>query len=337
MRQVAELARVSPATVSRVLNGSARVREEHRGRVLKAVSEIDYRPNRLARNLRLQQAATIGVLVPDIENPHFSETVRIVEDATFRAGYRVLLCNTDETLAKQQAYAQVLADERVVGVIVASADSRGTGLKPLFDLGIAVVAFDRIVSDERADAVSCDNIGATRTATEHLIWLGHERIAYVAGRPDVETGAERLEGYMRAMRAARLTPFAVNGNFRTEIAEREVTALLETAVLPTALVVGNNLMALGALRAIRQAGLSIPGEIAVVAVDDPVWAALIDPPLSVVAQPVTNMAETAIELLLERIERRRSEPVRITLPFDFRIRESCGMRMRTHAGAPRGA
>jgi DNA-binding LacI/PurR family transcriptional regulator len=329
IRHVAELAQVSPATVSRVLNGSLKVREEHRRRVLDAVAKIDYRPNRLARNLRLQKAETIGVIVPDIENPHFSEAVRVFEDAAFSAGYRVLLCNTDETVEKQRAYLQVLADERVLGVIVAPADSRGTGLEPLLDLGIPVVAFDRMVADPRTDVVICDNTDATRRATEHLIWLGHERIAYVSGRPDVETGAERLEGYTAAMRVAGLTPFSVNGAFRPDVAEREVAAIMTIETRPTALVVANNQMAIGALRAIKHAGLQIPGEVAIVAVDDPLWAELVDPPLTVLAQPVRKMATLAIELLLERIEGRRSDPARIVLPLELRIRASCGMRAPT--------
>lgn len=326
IRDVAELARVSPATVSRVLNGSATVGEEYRRRVLDAAAQIDYRPNRLARNLRLQQAETIGVVVPDIENPHFSEAVRVFEDAAFRSGYRVLLCNTDETVEKQRAYLQVLADERVLGVIVAPADSRGTGLDLLLDRGVPVVAFDRVVMDSRADSVICDNTDATRRATEHLLWLGHERIAYVGGRTDVETGAERLDGYVAAMRAAGRTPFAVNGNFRTEVAEQEVTTVLGVRPRPTALVIANNLMAIGALRAIRRAGLNIPGEVALVSVDDPAWAEFVDPALTVVAQPVRKMADAAITLLLERIEHRRSEPVRQIFPIDLRIRASCGMR-----------
>ncbi len=326
IRQVADLARVSPATVSRVLNNSPRVGEEHRRRVLDAIAQVAYRPNRLARNLRRQQAETIGVVVPDIENPHFSEAVRVFEDAAFRSGYRVLLCNTDETLEKQQAYLQVLADERVLGVIVAPADSRGSGLERLLELGIPVVAFDRIVADERADAVICDNSDGTRKATEHLIWLGHERIAYVGGRADVETGAERLEGYTEAMRAGGLTPFTVDGGFRTAIAEQETAALLAVGPRPTALVVANNLMALGALRAIRHANLRIPHDVALVTIDDPPWAELVDPPLTVVAQPVRRMADTAIELLLERVEQRRDTPARVVLPLDLRIRASCGMR-----------
>jgi LacI family transcriptional regulator len=327
IKQVAELAGVSPATVSRVLNGSTKVREAHRRRVLEAIERIDYRPNRLARNLRRQQAETIGVVVPDIENPHFSGAVRVFEDAAFQRGYRLLLCNTDETRTKQRAYLEVLADERVLGVIVASADREGVGLELLLDHGIPVVAFDRVVDDDRVDSVSSDNRDASRRATEHLIWLGHTRIAYLGGRQDVGTGEERLEGYLSTMRTAQLTPFTLSGDFRAEIAERELASLLAHEDRPTGLVIANNLMAVGALRAIRGANLSSPGDIAIVAIDDPPWAELVDPPLTVVAQPVRRMAETAINLLLERVEHRRDELVRIVLPLDLRIRASCG----THA------
>ena len=158
--------------------------------------------------------------------------------------------------------------------------------------------------------------------------LGHTRIAYVGGRPGVETGADRLAGYTAAMRAAGLTPFAVDGGFRVDAAERETAALLALANRPTALVVGNNLMTLGAMRAIRAAALAVPEDLALVAVDDPAWAALVEPPLTVVAQQVEKMAELAMALLFERLDDGRREPVRATLPLELRIRASCGMKRR---------
>ena len=195
IRAVARSAQVSPATVSRVLNGSTRVSEDSRRRVLEAAARMDYRPNRLARNLRRQKAEMIGVVVSDIDNPHFSETVRVIEDEAYEAGYRVLLCNTDETPDKQRAYLEMLADERVLAAIVSPADGRGSGVDSLLALDIPVVAFDREIAEPAADAVVCDNVDGLRRLTEHLLWLGHQRIAYVGGRPDVETGQERLEGY----------------------------------------------------------------------------------------------------------------------------------------------
>jgi LacI family transcriptional regulator len=325
IREVARLAEVSPATVSRVLNGSTTVSPDRRQRILDVVARVEYRPNRLARNLRRQQAEMIGVVVSDIENPHFSETVRVVEDAAYRAGYRVLLCNTDETPAKQRAYLEMLAEERVSAAIISPADRSGSGTEALLALGISVVAFDRLLDDPRADGVVCDNLEGLRRVTEHLLWLGHERIAYVGGRPDVETGAERLQGYTEAMRAAGQLPFALDGGFRVEGAERAVGRLLAHRKPPTAVIVANNLMTLGALRAIRAAGLRVPRDIAMVGVDDPPWAELVDPPLTTLAQPVRAMAEAAIKMVFERIEQGRTESRRVVLPLELRVRASCGM------------
>ena len=332
IREVARRAQVSPATVSRVLNGSATVNDASRRRVLDAVAQTDYRPNRLARNLRRQKVDMIGVVVSDIENPHFSETVRVVEDEAYKAGYRVLLCNTDETADKQRAYLEMMAAERVLAAIVSSADAQASGVEALLSLGIPVVAFDRMIDDERTDAVVCANVEGLRRATEHLIWLGHERIAFLGGRTDVETGAERLEGYVLAMRAAGLVPFALDGGFRTEGAERAVDDLLMHAQRPTALLVANNQMTLGALRALRRAGVPIPAGIALVGVDDPPWAELVDPPLTTVAQPVRRMAHTAMQLVLERLEGRRVEPRRVVLPLELRVRRSCGARSASRDG-----
>ena len=321
---VARHASVSPATVSRVLNGDPRVGEAYRKRVLRSVRELDYRPNVLARNLRRQRTATIGVVVPDIGNPHFGELLRAVEDQAFDAGYRVLVCNTGENAEKQRAYLEALIDERVLGVIISPADPEGEQIARLLDLGIPVVACDREVADPRADAVLADNVKALRIGTDLLVGEGHERIAFVGGRVDVETGAERLAGYEMAMRAAGLAPLTVDGAFRLDRAEETVGNLLEQGPPPTAMLVANNLMTLGALRAIADAGLKVPTDIAMVAVDDPPWSALVDPPLTTLAQPVRAMAADAMELLLQRVTGARESPRRIVHPFELRVRASTG-------------
>jgi LacI family transcriptional regulator len=326
MREVALRAGVSPATVSRVLKSPASVRHAHRERVLAAVAELDYRPNRLARNLRRQRADMIGVVVSDIENPHFTEMVRAVEDAAYRKGYRVLLCNTDESAEKQRAYLEVLAQERPLGVIVTPTDPAGAEIAGLLDRGIPVVAFDRVVDDPRADAVIANNVDAGRRATEHLIAAGHRRIGFVGGREDVETGAERLEGYREALAAAGLEPLAAGGGFRIEGGEAATARLLARAERPTALVVANNLMTIGALRALRAAGVAVPQDVALVAIDDPFWAELTEPPLTTLAQPVRRMADEAVKLLLARIGRRRRAPRRAVYEFELRVRRSCGLR-----------
>jgi len=322
--EVAAHASVSPATVSRVLNGDPRVGASYRERVLRAVAELEYRPNQLARNLRRQRSGAIGVVVSDIENPHFGEALRAIEDRAFDAGYRVLVCNTDEQAEKQRAYLETMIDERVVGVIIAPSDPASPQIGRLLELGIPVVAFDREVAHPAADAVLGENVKAARTATRLLLDEGHRDVAFVAGRTDVETGAERLLGYEAAMREAGLPARVVPGGFRLEAGRAAVEALLASAPRPTGLVVANNLMTLGALRAVRAAQLAVPADIALVAIDDPAWAALVDPPLTTLAQPVRRMAEDAMELLLERVTGARERPRRIVHPFELRRRASTG-------------
>jgi LacI family transcriptional regulator len=323
MRDVAERAGVSPATVSRVLNGAASVRPEYRERVLRAIEEVGYRPNRLASNLRRQKAEMIGVVISDIENPHFTQMVRAVEDAAYRRGYRVLLCNTDETVHKQKAYLQMLAAERVLGVLISPSDPAGEEISELIDLGIPVIAFDRTVEDPRADAVVVDNAAGVRLATEFLIRAGHERIGLVSGLGGIETSVERQAGYEGAMREAGLEPRSAAGGFRISDGRVATEELLDGGDF-TALIVGNNLMTIGALETLRVRGVRVPEEMALVAVDDPFWAELVEPPLTTLAQPVREMADCSVELLLERIGGRRELPKRVVFDFELRVRGSCG-------------
>lgn len=329
MRDVALRAQVSAATVSRVLNGSDTVRADARERVQRAVEELGYRPNRLARNLRRQAAEMIGVVVSDIENPHFTEMVRAAEDAAFSRGYRMLLCNTDEQSDKQRAYLEMLAGERVSGVILSPTEPGGEEIRQLLDLGIPVVAFDRHVADERADSVVSDGRAAARRATEHLIAGGHERVAFLGGRPGVETAEERRAGYEEAMLAAGLEPREVDGEFRIDPAVRATDELLESGADVTALVIGNNLMAIGGMRSIVAHGRRVPDDIALIALDDPFWAALVQPPLSVLGQPVRQMTDAAMRLLLERIGGSTEPPQHLRFPFELRVRGSCGLQHLT--------
>jgi LacI family transcriptional regulator len=324
MSDVARHASVSQATVSRVLNGDESVGLVYRRRVIRAIEELGYRPNRLAQSLRRQRTAAIGVIVSDIENPHFSEMVRAVEDQAYRKGYRVLVCNTDESEEKQRSYLEELMEERVVGVIISPSDPAGAEIGQLLDADTPVVAFDRAVNDPRADTVIADNLAGARIAVELFADHGHERITFVSGLRRVESGAERLDGYELSMRARGLQPKIAQGDFRVDAAQQAVAAALSSPERPSALIVGNNLMTIGALRAIREAGLRIPEDVALVAFDDPLWAGFIDPPLTTLAQPVRRMASEAMELLLERVSGARTEPRRTVHTFELRVRSSCG-------------
>lgn len=323
IKQVAERAGVSSATVSRVLSGSSPVTPENRDRVLRAVADLGYRPNRLARNLRRRTTETIGVVVSDIENPHFTSMVREVEDAVYRRGFRVLLCNTDERASKQRDYLEVLIAERVIGVILVPTDPAGPEIGHLLDTGIPLVAFDRAVADPRADAVVIDNVETGRRATEHLLQAGHQRVGFVGGLATMQTGAERQAGYEAALEARGLSPCSVDGAFRIDRAEQATAALLADGEAITALVVANNLMTIGALRAVRARRLRVPEDLALVAIDDPPWAELVDPPLTAMAQPVRRMAETAVALLFERIGGARGQTKHVVLDSELRVRRSC--------------
>jgi DNA-binding LacI/PurR family transcriptional regulator len=309
-----------------VLNGADSVGEEARERVRAAVAELGYRPNRLARNLRRQTTDVIGVVVSDIENPHFTEMVRAAEDGAYGRGYRMLLCNTDERADKQRAYLDMLAGERVSGVILVPSDPDGREISDLLDLGIPVVAFDRPVADPRADSVAADGEGAVRQATEHLLRAGHRGIAYVGGPTGLQIADRRRAGYQSAMRDAGLPLREADAEFRMEPAIAATQALLEGDGDVTGLVIANNLMAIGALKALSRLGRRVPDDIAVVALDDPFWAELVQPPLTVLGQPVRAMADAAMHLLLARIEQRDAERRHEVFPFELRLRGSCGSR-----------
>src|ERR1035437_1419965 len=332
MAEVAERAGVSTATVSRVLSGRSSVAPEIRAKVSAAVEELSYRPNRLARNLRRPTAEMVGVVISDVENPHFSEMVHVAEEEAYRRGYRVLLCNTDESSEKQRSYLQMLADERPVGVIIAPCDANGPEISQLIDLGIPVVAFDRPVKDERADAVLADNFEAARTAVDHLVGAGMTRIGYVGLSTQIETGARRLAGYKAAMAALGLEARWVDGGLRLATGFRATERLVREWPEVEAMIVGNNMLTLGALRALRAEKKRIPDDIAIVGFDDPFWAELVQPPLTALAQPVRAMTSTAVRLLIDNIEGRRREAQRIVFRFTLKVRESSS---RSVAGDPR--
>jgi LacI family transcriptional regulator len=321
---VAARAGVSPATVSRTLNGDERVNPELRARVYAAVEALDYRRNLLARNLRRQRLDAIGLVVSDIENPHFSEMVSVIEDEGFRVGYRALVCTTSESSERQGTYLRMLADQRVAGVILSPTDPAAPEIGELLDAGIPVVAFDREVRDPRADTVIADNTGGLVQATLLLIGLGHTDIAFIGGGRGVETSIERLKGYRHAMRGAGLKSRAVAGDFRLEGGRSAMERLLNSASPPTAVVVANNLMTLGALKAAHDAGVAIPQQLALVGTDDPYWAEFVSPPITTLAQPVAAMAREAFSMLLARVGGETGPPRRSLHSLGLIVRASSG-------------
>jgi DNA-binding LacI/PurR family transcriptional regulator len=220
----------------------------------------------------------------------------------------------------------MLAAERVRGIIIAPSSTSAPEITELLDRGVPVVACDREIADTRAGSVIADNEGGARRATEHLLNAGHTRIGLVGGPPAIQTGAERQAGYEAAMRARGLRTHISIGGFRIEKGREATVHLLAAQPDLTGLVIANNLMAIGALRALKQRGLRVPKDVAVVSIDDPIWADVTDPPLTTLAQPIKEMARAAVELLFQRINGEPNPPRRVVFDLELRVRASCGTK-----------
>lgn len=330
IRQVATTARVSPATVSRVLNGNPDVRPELRARVLEAVGELGYRPNGAARSLRTRAALVLGIIISDITNPFFTAMVRGVEDVAQQAGYSVLLANADEDLAKEARYLEVAVAEQLAGVVLSPASSRHTRLDPLVQRGIPVVTIDRRLRDGPSDGVMINNRAVARQATAHLLEQGCERIAFVAGPSATSTARDRRAGYTAALRAAgrEVDPsLIVSADYRMEGGYEAARALLSSADRPDGLLVSNNLMTVGALDAIRESGLRMPDELAFVGFDEVSWALGRRAGISAVRQPTYDIGHRAARLLLARIRGERHDPRQVVLAAELIVRGS-SLRVR---------
>ena len=305
MKDVARRARVSVSTVSHVLNGTRKVSEETRGDVLAAVEELSYRPNLLAKGLKTRRTYTIGLLISDIQNSFFTLVVRGVEDEALSRGYHLFLCNTDEDPEREDEYITELAKKRVDGLMVAPSMRRQGHAGRLLDEGVPFVFVDRDVEGVDADVVSVDNREGMRLIAEHLVGLGHRRIAMISGPLDKASGYERHLGLRDALAdlGVELKDSLVHfGDFRTSSGREGARELLGLPSPPTALVTANNQMTLGALLTINEMGLGVPGDVSVVGFDDPEWAPLTGPPLTTLAQPTYEMGVKAAKMLLDRIE-----------------------------------
>lgn len=324
IRDVAALAGVSPATVSRVLNDDPRVAAPLREQVLAAAGRLGYRPNGQARSLRTNATRVLGLIISDIQNPFFTALVRGVEDAASERDYSVVLANADEDLAKERRYLEVTAAERMAGVILSPASARHTRVDLLTERGIPVVLIDRRIRSAEVDSVTVNNQKAAKDAVTHLIEAGCRRIGLIAGPADISSASDRLAGYRAALRAAGLPverELLARGDFRREggrIGARELFALPQP---PDGLFVTNNLMMVGALEVLAELGLSFPGDVLVAGFDEMSWAGLA-PPLTLIEQPTYQIGRRAAELLLRRIAGEQFPVQRVVLPAALSVRHS---------------
>lgn len=323
IQEVAQAAGVSTASVSRYLAGAS-VRSG--AAIARAIDELGYLPSVVARSLRSGRHGSIGVIVPDFTNPFFSALVKGIEQETRVAGYQVLLGNSDEDAHQEDALLAALS-QRVDGLIMAPLVEEGRSVLGLAQITMPVVLVDRDVhSSSNFDRVLVDNLSGARQAVEHLVSLGHTRIAFIGGPLHSTPGRARHEGFVSAMTEqglvideglVRASDFRENGGYST------MRDIWSSGNRPTAVFVANNLMTIGALNALNDLRVSVPNDVSIVGFDDLSFAALLNPPLTVIRRPDIEQGSTAAQLLLARISgREEAEPQSVTLPVELVVRGS---------------
>jgi LacI family fructose operon transcriptional repressor len=326
IKDVAEAAGVSTATVSRVLANKPHVRPEVQKHVMKVVKELNYRPNRVAQNLRSNSSKIIALVVSDIENPFFQRVSRAVDDAAYEQGYIVMLCNTDENPTKEESFLNLLRDENVAGVILSPTQRVIENFSEIPALDMPTVIIDRHANNLNVDNVVIDNVQAAHAITSHLIEHGYQRIGGVFGGNSI-TGSQRHEGFIRALKDHNIKPATELIKYaspREEDGFNTTMKLLEMQDRPDAILTSNSLLAAGVLLAIRECTLQIPKDIAFASFDDTTCAQLLEPAITVIEQPTYDIGRTATELLIKRIKDPSRSHREVVLKTKLLIRESCG-------------
>jgi len=334
LKDVAEKAGVSISVASRVLGNYGYVSEETRRKVLEIAKEIGYQPDVVARSLKTKQTYSIGVIISDITTFFFTSVVRGIEDVANQNGYNVTLCNSDEDPDKESEYLKVLYGRKVDGLIISATGKNTVYLKKLIRAGMPVVLLDRGIKDIETTEVLIDNREGAYRAVNHLISLGHKRIGIINGIRGIMTTEERFEGYRKALQENGIPledELIKYGDFRVEKGKEAMEEFIKMANSPTAIFVSNETMTTGALLALKENKVKIPQDIAIVGFDDPVWAPLIDPPLTAVRQPSYSIGTIACQVLLQKIRKsNRGRPLHeeIVLKPKLIVRESCGEKLK---------
>ncbi|MBE3572630.1 MAG: LacI family DNA-binding transcriptional regulator [Moorella humiferrea] len=326
---VAKKAGVSISTVSRVLNNSSRVKESNRERVLQAIEELGYERNLLAAALMKKNTHTLGLIIADIANPFYAEIARAVEDKAAENHYNVIVCNTDNDLKKEAAYIAILRQKRIDGIIFTTPEINNHNIKKLYQEqpDFPMVLIGSRIEGCTIDTVLVDNSLGTTEAMQYLTSLGHRRIGFIYGLPTTLSSKERLTGYLNYLvdnGMARDNKLIRGGAFKIENGYQKARELLQLEDPPTAIFAANDLIAIGALEAAREMGIEVPGELSILGYDNTSLATITFPRLTCVAQPMAEMGARAAEMVIERIQGRRSSPEVVTLLPRLVIRDSTG-------------
>jgi LacI family transcriptional regulator len=324
---VARLSGVSVATVSRVMNGSTRVAEETRQRVLARVRELDYVPNAAARTLVRRRSQLVGVVVntgdqhPDLKHPFFGDVLVGLKQSLGVHEYDLLVFTGENGFLRRALHHQV------DGLVLMGVDGRDRDLRSVLERGIPTVTVDLDVRGRRAGCVTSDNVGGARAATALLADLGHERIATITGLAHTKPAIDRLRGYREELRARRIphrTTYVREGDFYAASGHEQMHRLLRLRRPPTAVFAASDEMAIGALGAIQEAGLAVPGDVAIVGFDDIESASLIRPPLTTVRQDKVALGRVAGDALIALVEDGAAAPPALVLPVELVVRQSSG-------------
>jgi len=330
IKDVALHAKVSVATVSHVVNDTRFVSEATRLRVQQAIEELRYVPSALARSLKSNRTHTVGMMIPNNSNPYFAEIIRGIEDTCYDAGFNVILCNSDDDPLKQSTYVRLLSEKQVDGLIVLSSGSDVDLLDTLRTATMPQVVVDREIEELAADLVEVNHEAGGFLATQHLLQLGHRRIACIAGPQALSSARQRVQGYRRALHEAGLAADETllrHGDFTSAGGHAAMSSLLHItpqADRPSAVFASNDLMAIGAICAAAAAGLRIPKDLSVIGFDDIALAAYSNPPLSSIVQPKHETGALAAQLLLQRIAQPERQLQRAILQPSLLVRQSTG-------------
>jgi LacI family transcriptional regulator len=329
IRDVAREASVSVSTVSHVINGTRHVEPETAERVRRAITQLGYQPNSVARSLRHGRTHTIGLLVPDNANPFFAEVARVVEDEGFKAGYSVILCNSDGSEVKEKAYIDVLLAKQVDGLLLIASSNELAGLDRILNAAVPVVAVDREIHHAPITQILIDNWQGGYIAGAHLIDLGHREFVYITGPNETTPSAQRLQGFRQALAEAGLALSEnriVSGDFRFAGGQHAMEEVLRGGLPFTAVFAANDLMAMGAISTLHAARIHVPNEVSLIGFDDIPYAVTTLPPMTTVAQPVEAIGQTCVRTLIDHMRHPDRAPERIVLSPHLVVRESCAPR-----------
>lgn len=305
IKDIAEKAEVSYATVSRALNGKYGVNPNTRARIISIANQLKYRPNAIARGLVKKQTYTLGLVIPDITNPFFPEVARGIEDGAQEAGYSLFLCNTNWEETKEISYLGLLQEKRVDGIVIAPITDRGAALEQVLSPNLPLVYVSRAPHDTRRSFVTIDDSRGGYMATEHLIEQGYTSIGFIGAPEGSLTVDDRLEGFKLAFaKYGRQVEerYMLFGDFKRETGYNLIQRLISSGEMPRAVFAENDLLALGVIQGAREMGLAVPEDLAVIGFDDIPFASFPEVQLSTIGQPKYEMGKTAVEMLIAGLE-----------------------------------